>query len=242
MGTCFIADLHLSDSEPRKTGPFLRLLERAPEFEHLYILGDLFEFWLGDDAILPGQQTIVEAMAEAVTNGAKISIQPGNRDFLMGSQLESLAGITLIDDPHTIELHGQRLLLMHGDLLCQDDLAYQQLREQLRNPAWMEEFLQRPIPERIEMAKGLREQSRSETGQKSSDVMDVTSESVSEYLNESGARHLIHGHIHRQEHHTVTLDGAGEAERWVLGEWSVNGGPLLIADSNGLRFEAWRPQ
>lgn len=239
MTLCFTADLHLADTEPRKSEQFLSLLEHAPQYEHLYILGDLFEFWLGDDVILPIQRRVMDALSDAVSRGATISIQRGNRDFLLGDHFAQQTGVHLIDDPFILERHGRRLLLMHGDLLCQDDRDYQQLRTTLRNPQWIAEFLDRPIETRIEIAQGLRSQSRQQTGKKSTQVMDVSPSAVVDYLIRHHAYCLIHGHIHHQGLHTLSLPNGEQAERWVLGEWGVNGGPLIIEEDGVLRFSVW---
>ncbi len=226
MATLFIADLHLSAERPETIRLFLDFLENeARGAEALYILGDLFEAWLGDDLIPPEYTPVLNTLRALNEGGTAVFVMHGNRDFLLGKEFERITGCRLIDDPLLIDLHGTPTLLMHGDLLCTDDLPYQTMRQQLRNPAWIETFLAKPAEERIAFARGLRERSRQETGEKTEIIMDVNPQAVADILEEHQVTRLIHGHTHRPATHHHELP-AGSATRYVLPEWNEHGGTL----------------
>lgn len=237
MATLFISDLHLSGEQPDTIGLFLAFLaDRAPQAEALYILGDLFEAWLGDDLLLPGYGPVLEAMKRLSDSGTRLYVMHGNRDFLLGERFEQLSGATLINDPCVIDLYGTPTLLMHGDLLCSDDIPYQAMRQQLRDPQWIDAFLARTPQERIDFARELRERSRKETGEKAEAIMDVNTETVVRYLREHQVHQLIHGHTHRPAVHRFELDGQ-TASRYVLHDWYGSGG-VLVCDQAGCTLQA----
>lgn len=232
MATLFIADLHLSAERPETLRLFLGFLENeARGAEALYILGDLFEVWLGDDLIAPEYQPVIDALRALNDSGTRVHVMHGNRDFLLGQEFERMSGCQLINDPLRIDLYGTPTLLMHGDLLCTDDLPYQTMRRQLRDPAWIEAFLAKSAEERIAFARELRERSRLETGEKSETIMDVNPQTVVDTLLKFGVLQLIHGHTHRPATHHHQLP-QGTATRHVLSEWSTHGS-ALHCDSEG---------
>jgi len=232
LATLFISDLHLNGERPETIRLFLDFLAgEARTAEALYILGDLFEAWLGDDLVPPEYQPVISALRQLADSGVAIYVMHGNRDFLLGPQFEQASGCRLIEDPLHLDLYGTPTLLMHGDLLCTDDLPYQAMRQQLRNPEWINAFLTKSAEERIAFAQGLRERSRKETGEKAESIMDVNQQTVVRYLQEHGVKQLIHGHTHRPATHRHRLDG-DEAIRYVLPEWHEHGGALRC-DANG---------
>lgn len=232
MSTLFISDLHLSSERPAIGGLLLKFLsEQASHAEALYILGDLFEAWLGDDLIPPEVAPIIEALRTLSDAGTPVYIMHGNRDFLLGERFAALSGATLLDDPSVVDLYGTPTLLMHGDLLCSDDRPYLEMRQMLRNPEWISGFLAKDAGERIAFAKSLRERSKKETGEKAEAIMDVNAATVREYLTRHGVQRLIHGHTHRPAIHQ-----AGGVERCVLGDW-YHQGSVLVCDSDGCRLE-----
>lgn len=232
MATLFIADLHLSAERPQTIRLFLDFLQgRARNAAALYILGDLFEAWLGDDLVAPEYIPVLEALRVLSDNGVEIYVMHGNRDFLLGKEFEQMSGCHLIDDPLRIDLYGTPTLLMHGDLLCSDDRPYQEMRKRLRDPAWIETFLDKPAEERIAFARGLRERSQRETGEKTEEIMDVSQQTVERTMLEYDVRQLIHGHTHRPATHPLQL-GKATAIRYVLPEWNANGG-VLSCDTDG---------
>lgn len=232
MTTLFISDLHLSSERPAIGELFLQFLnEQAVQAEALYILGDLFEVWLGDDLIPSEVQTILDAMHALSDRGIPLYVMHGNRDFLFGQRFAELSGATLLDDPTVIDLYGTPTLLMHGDLLCTDDLPYHQMRNMIRNPEWIKDFLAKPPTERIAFAQSLRERSKKETGEKASAIMDVNTDTVNEYVRQHGVSRLIHGHTHRPKiHHDNKI------ERCVIGDWYEHGS-VLRCDSESCQIE-----
>lgn len=225
--TLFISDLHLSDERPEITALFLDFLRnRAAGAHALYILGDLFEVWLGDDAVLPAYQPVLEALRTLAGSEVPVYVMHGNRDFLMGELFARQSGCLLIPDPTIIEISGERTLLMHGDTLCSDDLEYQRFRTQVRDPETQKQFLGLPIEQRIAVAKHYREQSRLRTRDKSEEIMDVNQQTVADTMREYGVRRLIHGHTHRPAIHSFSLDDR-PASRMVLGDWYEQGSMLI---------------
>jgi len=236
MATLFISDLHLKAEQPETIGLFLDFLaEQATQAEALYILGDLFEAWLGDDLLLPGYAPVLEAMKRLSDSGVPLYVMHGNRDFLLGERFARLSGATLIDDPCVIDLYGTSTLLMHGDLLCTDDLPYQAMRRQLRDPQWIAAFLEKTAQERIDFARGLRERSRKETGEKAEAIMDVNAATVAQTLRDHQVGRLIHGHTHRPAVHLLEVDGQA-AHRFVLGDWG-SCGSVLVCNETGCRLD-----
>ncbi len=221
----FISDLHLDESRPAVTQLFLGFLQqRAARAEALYILGDFFEAWIGDDAVPPAHP-VIAALRALTASGVPLYVMRGNRDFLLGSRFEEMTGAKLLADPTVIDLHGTPTLLMHGDSLCTDDREYQQFRAMVHNPQWQAQFLAKSIPERIAMAKQARQESMSRNSTLAEEIMDVNQDAVRATLEEHGVRRLIHGHTHRPAVHKLeTRDG--KAERIVLGDWYDQGSVL----------------
>jgi UDP-2,3-diacylglucosamine hydrolase len=235
VAVLFISDLHLKAEQPETIRLFLDFLAtEAAGSDALYILGDLFEAWLGDDLPLPGYDSVIDALKKLSDSGVALYIMRGNRDFLLGERFARQSGAELIDDPTLIDLYGTPTLLMHGDLLCTDDLPYQAMRAQLRDPQWVAAFLAKSPEERIEFARQLRERSRKETGEKSEAIMDVNPDAVTHTLKENGVTRLVHGHTHRPDVHRLEFAG-GSATRYVLGDWHEQGS-VLSCDENGCRL------
>ncbi len=225
--TLFISDLHLSPEYPERVELFLRFLgHRAQQAEALYILGDLFDAWIGDDNETAPIPTILAAMRALKDSGCKLYIMQGNRDFLLGEAFAEKAAANLLSDPTLIDLYGTPTLLMHGDLLCTDDTAYQQFRQQIRSPTLIADFLSKPIPERVIVAKEMRKQSGDINAAKSGEIMDVNQKTVEEFMLDSAANLLIHGHTHRPDEHDINLNGT-HACRIVLADWRSDKGELL---------------
>ena len=234
--TLFISDLHHDPGRPeiiKLAATFLT--ERATHADALYILGDLFEFWIGDDQPTAGLTPFLDALDTLKSRSKPIYFIPGNRDFLVGETFCSKYGITHLGDSTVIDLYGEPTLIMHGDTLCTDDLRYQQLRTMLRAPEWQQQFLALPLEERIRQALALREQSEAETDAKDSMIMDVNAATVSSEMQAAGVKRLIHGHTHRPAIHNLTID-AGKAQRIVLGDWYQHGS-ILVCNAEGCRLE-----
>lgn len=227
-----ISDLHLEEERPDITRAFLHFLDtRARHAEALYILGDFFEVWIGDDAMTPFQQGIAQALRRLADSGTRIYLMHGNRDFLLGKAFCREAGCTLLGDPHTVELAGEKVLLMHGDSLCTLDIGYQKMRRLLRNPLSLFILRNLPLDTRHRLARKLRSESRSQTRMKASDIVDVTPDEVQRVMARYGVKRLIHGHTHRPDVHALQVDGQ-PAKRIVLGDWDKQGWALQV-DENG---------
>lgn len=226
-----ISDLHLEEERPDITRAFLHFLAtRACQAEALYILGDFFEVWIGDDAITPFQQSIADALRALSERGTRIYLMHGNRDFMLGKGFCRAAGCTLLGDPSVVELGGERVLLMHGDSLCTRDEGYMRLRRLLRNPLSLFILRHLPLSTRRKLARKLRNESRAQTRMKASDIIDVTPELIPRVLAEHGVRTLIHGHTHRPATHELEVDGR-PARRIVLGDWDQQGWALQVDES-----------
>ncbi|WP_312146585.1 MULTISPECIES: UDP-2,3-diacylglucosamine diphosphatase [Stutzerimonas stutzeri subgroup] len=226
-----ISDLHLEEERPDITRAFLHFLAtRACQAEALYILGDFFEVWIGDDAMTPFQQSIADALRALSERGTRIYLMHGNRDFMLGKGFCRAAGCTLLGDPSVVELGGERVLLMHGDSLCTRDEGYMRLRRLLRNPLSLFILRHLPLSTRRKLARKLRNESRAQTRMKASDIIDVTPELIPRVLAEHGVRTLIHGHTHRPATHELEVDGR-PARRIVLGDWDQQGWALQVDES-----------
>ena len=222
MTTLFISDLHLEESRPDITGAFLGFLKtHAMGVEQLYILGDFFEAWIGDDERTPLQEQVAAALRKVRDSGTEIFLMHGNRDFLIGNDYCERAGATLLDDPTVIELYGTPVLLMHGDSLCTADVEYQKFRANMRNPQMQKMMLARPLEDRQQMARQLRQMSMAKNQGKAEDIMDVTPEEVVKELEHHGAQLMIHGHTHRPAIHDLEANGE-PARRIVLGDWDTH--------------------
>lgn len=223
-----ISDMHLAPERPGIIQLFLKFLdEKARAARQLFILGDFVEYWLGDDDEARGLDPVFRQMKQLADDGLQIYLMHGNRDFLMGEQLAQRCGCTLLDDPCVMELAGERVLLMHGDTLCTDDVDYQKLRVMLRNPQWQQDFLSKPLVERIMMAKALREKSEQETATKAAEIMDVNADAVAQAFRQHGVSLMIHGHTHRPHVHRLDVDGK-PVTRVVLGDWYRKGNYLAF--------------
>ncbi len=216
-----ISDLHLTTDRPRTVARFLRFMQQdAPGHPELLILGDLFEFWIGDDAGAAAAP-IVEALAAATQTGQRLLVMHGNRDPLLGSAFANATGATLLADPLVVDVAGTRTLLTHGDAWCTLDVPYQRMRATVRQPEFQSDFLARPLADRIAFARSLRMQSESEKAVKAADIMDVTQDAVLAAVREAGVQRVIHGHTHRPAAHVVDIDGS-RVERWVLPDWDLD--------------------
>ncbi len=241
--TLLISDLHLHPGAPAVTEGFLRWLEdRASGADALYILGDFFEAWIGDDLLDHADQdttgsaklalTVAHALRTVADGGTAIYLMHGNRDFLLGSRFASAIGAKLLPDPAVLTLGGEPVLLMHGDSLCTRDEAYMAFREQARHPAWQAQVLSMPMADRIALATVLRQQSGEATSNKAEAIMDVTPEEVFSVMRDHGVTTLIHGHTHRPALHDFELDGA-PAQRIVLGDWQADRGWEVVVEGEG---------
>jgi UDP-2,3-diacylglucosamine hydrolase len=233
MATLFVSDLHLSAERPHITDQFLDFAGRvAPGADALYILGDLFEYWLGDDDVTePLNAAVTVTLKGLVTRGVAVKLMHGNRDLLIGSGFAGRCGAELIPDPTVIDLYGTRTLLMHGDTLCTDDLPYQAFRRYARDPGNQAKFLAQPLAARREQMLGLRSRSEQAKQSKDAEIMDVSISTVEHTLREHGYPRLVHGHTHRPARHVHVVDG-NTCERWVLNDWYQRGG-YLRCDANG---------
>ncbi|BCB28026.1 UDP-2,3-diacylglucosamine hydrolase [Sulfurimicrobium lacus] len=229
----FISDLHLSADRPEVLSAFSEFLATtAVHADALYILGDLFEYWAGDDDLdAPFNRQVVAALAALNAGGTALYLMHGNRDFLMGEALATACGAHFLHDPELRDIHGTATLLMHGDKLCTDDTAYLAFREQVRDAQWQQAFLAQPLALRKAQIEQLREQSRQAQREKAAEIMDVNAESVINLLGKYGYPRLIHGHTHRPALHLQEIDGR-RCERWVLPDWYEQGG-YLRCDEHG---------
>lgn len=243
MTTLFVSDLHLDPSRPDITALFLGLLEtEGPQAEAIYVLGDLFEAWLGDDDRSEPGESVAAALRRVSDAGIPVYLMRGNRDFLLGQSFADRAGACLLPDPCVIDLHGQPTVLMHGDLLCTDDHRYLAFRRQVRNADWQQDFLAQPLAQRQAFAAQARAASQmhqaglASAGQLES-ITDVNAAAVAEVLGRYGVQRLIHGHTHRPAIHTlITCDGS--ATRVVLGDWYTQGS-VLRASRDGLALSGY---
>nr|MBF0684078.1 UDP-2,3-diacylglucosamine diphosphatase [Pseudomonas sp.] len=229
-----ISDLHLEEKRPDITRAFLGFLEtRAPAAEALYILGDFFEVWVGDDGMTPYQHQIASALRVLSDSGTRVYLMHGNRDFMIGGAFCREAGCTLLRDPHIATFRGERVLLMHGDSLCTRDEGYMRMRRLLRNPLSLFILHSLSLAKRQRIASKLRSTSKEETRMKASDIVDVTPDEVIKVMRRHKVRTLIHGHTHRPAVHSLHIDGQ-PAQRIVLGDWDHQGWALQV-DESGLQ-------
>ena len=233
MSTLLIADLHLDDSRPHITSLFEQYLasDEVRRADALYILGDLVEAWIGDDDDAELPQRIATATRAVRDAGVPVYFMVGNRDFLLGERFAERAGFTLLDDGTVHDLYGTPTLLMHGDVLCTDDVAYQEVRRSVRTPAWKAQILAMSLDARRAFAAKAREDSRAHTGSTHETIMDVNANAVAEAMRNAHVRRLVHGHTHRPAIHRFDLDGH-TAERIVLGDWYEQGSVLQITPEN----------
>jgi UDP-2,3-diacylglucosamine hydrolase len=226
LRSLFISDLHLSEDRPEANERFFRFIEHDAAGAHaLFILGDLFEYWIGDEDIdTPFYAVIAGFLWRLAASGTHVRVMHGNRDFLLGEAFVGASGATLLSDPSVVE----GTLLMHGDTLCIDDHDYQAWRRTARSEKFQHEFLAKPLPERRATVEGLREKSKQVIQAKPAEIMDVNDDAVREALRRHGVSRLVHGHTHRPGRHRVEVDGRA-CERWVLPDWYGAGGYLELA-------------
>lgn len=235
MHTLFISDLHLCAGRPQINLDFFGFLEHeARSAQALYILGDLFEYWVGDDDLGDAfNAAVVSSLDRLVAAGVPTYLMHGNRDFVIGDAFARASGVTLLPDPTLLDLYGQPTLVMHGDTLCTLDEDYQAFRREARTEAWMRDLLRRPLAERKAAVEALRRQSEQEKRGKTAEIMDVAPSEVENVLRRHGYPRLIHGHTHRPARHEHTVDGHA-CERWVLSDW-YRSGSYLACDESGCR-------
>jgi UDP-2,3-diacylglucosamine hydrolase len=237
----FISDLHLKEEMPETTAAFLAFLKRpARETQQLYLLGDIFEYWAGDDDLAsPFIHQIVTALREVSDAGIALFWMAGNRDFLVGSEFALATGATLLSDPYCLDYATQRYLLAHGDQLCTDDVQYQEFRIMVRNPAWQSSFLARPLTERKNIIAAMRMQSQQHQKSQAPPIMDVNQAAVNKLFNDYQAHTLIHGHTHRP-----ALHHGENSMRYVLSDWDMDRAPkrgdwlTLLEDGSLQRHDA----
>ena len=226
MSTLFVSDLHLEADRPDIGNQFVQFLKtEAMEADDLYILGDLFESWVGDDDPNAHYAKIKMAIRKVVDKGVPVYFMHGNRDFMIGRQFANETGVEILKDPYPVTMYGQKALLSHGDALCTDDTQYQRVRVMTRNPDWQASILAKPLKERLRIAAEARRQSLERTLNLSMDIMDVNQDEVRRVITTHGVDVLLHGHTHRPDIHTIDL-GNRKAKRIVLGDWYTQGSVL----------------
>lgn len=234
--TLFISDLHLDRERPEIIQLFSEFLNtEARESDALYILGDLFEYWIGDDQPVNGLEDCFQSLKTLTINNIPVYFIHGNRDFLLGEAFSERTGMTLLPETTVIDLYGTPTLIMHGDTLCTDDVDYQNLRSIFRNPEWQKKFLAQSLEERIQEALQLRERSLGAKQEKAESIMDVNQAAVEETMRQHDVRQLIHGHTHRPAIHDLIIDGK-PGKRIVLGDWYEQGS-VLRCDAKQLRLD-----
>lgn len=231
--TLFISDLHLAAERPETTRCFFDFLERtAPGADALCILGDLFEYWIGDDDLDdPFNADVAAALRRVTTAGLPVRLMHGNRDFVLGDAFCAATGASPLPDPSTIPLYGTPTLLLHGDTLCTDDVAYQRWRVQSRDPAWQQSQLAQPLAARRALAGRIRAQSIATTANLPANIVDASGDAIEAALLRHACTRMIHGHTHRPARHLHRVDGR-TCERWVLPAWDERGGYLRV-DADG---------
>lgn len=233
----FISDLHISLEKPEITRRFLSFLsDRAPKAAAVYILGDLFDAWIGDDDFTPPNNKIRTQLKQLVDSGTPVYLQQGNRDFLLGKQFSKDTGVILLDEYAVIDLHGTPTLLTHGDLLCTDDLAYQVFRVKSHSPEWQQLVLSKPLFLRLMAARWYRIRSFFHKRKKTQAIMDVNQDTVLNIMRERHCLRLIHGHTHRPALHNFKIDGQ-IAQRFVLAAWSKDAAEVLCWSGTGYKIE-----
>ena len=237
----FVSDLHLRAERPDLTERFAGFLAdtTAARIETLFILGDLFEYWIGDDDLAdPFNTRVCTLLRGLADSGTRLSFIAGNRDFLIGERFAAAAGMELRPELTIVGAGGAATLLMHGDTVCTDDLPYQEFRRMVRAPEWQRRFLARPLPERRAEVESLRRRSAEAMQGKTAAIMDANAAAIRAALSAHGCSRLIHGHTHRPGHDVFEL-GAGSAERWVLSDWDTGRGDALEIGPAGVRRLDW---
>jgi UDP-2,3-diacylglucosamine hydrolase len=233
----FISDLHLSLEKPEITRRFLDFLaNRATKAQAVYILGDLFDAWIGDDDFTPPNNKIRTQLKQLTDSGTQVFLQQGNRDFLLSTRFAQDTGITLLPDYTVIDLYGTPTLLTHGDLLCTDDIAYQAFRVKSRTPEWQQNVLTKPLLLRLLAARWYRLRSYFHKRKKSQDIMDVNQDTVINIMQQYDTLRLIHGHTHRPAIHDFEINGK-TAQRFVLAAWTKEAGEVLCWNNAGYQID-----
>jgi len=229
MHTVFISDLHLEDGRPEAT-EILRQFLRGParDAEALYVLGDLFEFWIGDDVLTDTAQDVAAELSDLRERGVRCYFIHGNRDFLLGPDYARLSGLELLPTTSLVDLYATPTLLLHGDTLCTDDLEYQAFRRKVRDPSFQQMFLGLPPAQRLAIARSARDASKAHTGSAAMEIMDVNSSSVERAFAEFQVLRMIHGHTHRPAVHRHVLAGGDSGTRVVLADWYKDGSYLRV--------------
>ncbi len=227
MTSWFISDLHLAPEETRITAGFLDFLSKTQSTQHLYILGDFFNYWVGDDIVDPYVESIKQALQDTAKRGVKLFFMHGNRDFLVGKQFCNDINATLLDDPTLVNLNGEAVLLMHGDSLCTKDQEYMQFRSMVRSKDWQQNFLSQSVADRLAFAQKAREESLKGNAMKDMAILDVTLSEVNKLMTDHNVTRMIHGHTHRPNTHNFKHQ-AKPMQRIVLGDWYTQGWYLKV--------------
>jgi len=229
--THLISDLHLCETQPHLLKLFEHYMHNiAPESQELYVLGDLFEVWVGDDHHTTFNQNVIQLFKNYSQQYGQLYFAHGNRDFLLGKQFASQTGASLISEPYHLILGTHKTCLMHGDTLCTDDVEYQRFRTMVRNPVWQQELLKQPVEKRLAFASSIREKSKDEMSDKDSEIMDVNQMSVEKCFVDNECEWLIHGHTHREAHHQMMINEK-KHHRIVLSDWNEQGHYLKFKDN-----------
>lgn len=235
--TLFISDLHLDEARPEHLQALEALLQKhAGQCDAMYVLGDLFETWVGDDDDSEFNLAAISAFRAFSDAGSALYFMHGNRDFLLGEDFATATGGELLPEGIVVDLYGTPTLLMHGDSLCTEDEKYMAFRAQVRNPEWQQMMLAKPLQERRMIAQMMRMQSQQSNANKADNIMDVTPEEVVREMEAAGVKQLIHGHTHRPAVHEVPLS-TGTGQRWVLGDWDKDGWQILIQPNTPFSLE-----
>jgi UDP-2,3-diacylglucosamine hydrolase len=236
MATLFISDLHLEADRPEIGEQFLAFVAGpARGADALYILGDLFEAWVGDDDPSPYYADMKDALRELSNSGVPVYFMHGNRDFMIGERFAEETGVTLLPDPYPVKLYGEKVLLSHGDYLCTDDVEYQKVRAMTRNPEWQAMMMSKSLEERLAFARQAREQSQARSASMTEEIADVNEDAVEAAIREHGVEILLHGHTHRPAVHPFHVDER-PVHRIVLGDWYEQGS-MVEWDEDGPRLE-----
>jgi UDP-2,3-diacylglucosamine hydrolase len=232
--TLFVSDLHLSDSTPVIETGFYHLLDGHEDLDRLFILGDFFEYWIGDDDDTPLHRRIIDRLASVSSCGTEVFIVRGNRDFMLGADFAEAAGATLLEDTTVIDVAGVPTLILHGDTLCTDDTEYQNLRKVMHDPEWKADILTQSLEDRRAFAESLRAASREKAENDPTNIVDVNPAAVENAMAEASVRRMIHGHTHRPDRHKSTA-----GERIVLGDWTSQQGWYLKETNDNLSLESF---
>lgn len=233
--TLFVSDLHLDNKRPHIIAAFCRFLDECSSIDALYILGDLFEYWIGDDDPAIGLAPAIDAIRNLSDSGVPVFFIHGNRDFLIGKRFAKQTQCEILKEETVIDLYGTPTLIMHGDTLCTDDIAYQKYRTKARSPFIQKPLLMLSVKRRLKIAEGLRNKSKSATQEKSEDIMDVNQQTVEQTMQKHNVKHLIHGHTHRPAEHEFNLNGE-KHHRIVLGDW-YDQGSVLRCTPDSIKLE-----